>query len=110
MEMVDGMKIVVEAGERHFPGRQSSAIVQPPLQQQDAQTRLREIAAEHEPMVPRADDDTVVNAARIDLHVIPLHWQYQDEIYMRLTFRTNLRCLSPAREAHGRKVTEIELI
>jgi hypothetical protein len=60
VEMIDGMQIVVEARRRHFLGREPAAILQAPVDQQDAQARLRQVAAQNQAVMAGADDDAVV--------------------------------------------------
>ena len=58
--MIYGMQIVIEARQRGFLGHQAAAIIQPTIDDEDFEARAREIAAEHETLMTRADDDAVI--------------------------------------------------
>ena len=60
VEMIDRMQVVVEAGCRHFLGRECAAVLQAPVHQQDVEAAARQIGAEHQAVVAGADDDPVV--------------------------------------------------
>ena len=59
-EMIDGMKVVIEARQGGFLGHQAAAIVQPAIDDENFQAGAREITPQHEALMTRADDDPVI--------------------------------------------------
>ena len=60
VEMVDRVEVVIEAGRGRLFGHQPAAVFEPAVDQQNAQARFGEIAAEDEAVMAGADDDAVV--------------------------------------------------
>ena len=60
MEMIDGMRVVIEAGCGDLPGRKAAAILQAAIDQQDLQAGFGEVAAEDQAVMSGADDDPVI--------------------------------------------------
>src|SRR6185312_11344430 len=60
MKMIDGMKVVIEAGQRCFACAQAAAISQAAIHQQNVQTGAGEIGAQDQAMVAGSDNDPVI--------------------------------------------------
>ena len=60
VEMIDRMQVVIEARRGRLLGDQRAAVLQPAVHQQDVETALLQVRAEHQAMVAGADDDAVV--------------------------------------------------
>ena len=74
VKVIDGVEVVIEARLCRLLGAEPAAVIEPPLHQQNLQARPRQIAAEHQTMVSRANDDSVVIALKSPGHGVPLIW------------------------------------
>jgi hypothetical protein len=62
VEVIDGMQVVIEAGFGRLLGGKTAAVVEPTLDNEDVESSLGEIGAEHEAVMAGADDDAIVVA------------------------------------------------
>ena len=62
VEVIDGMQVVIEAGFGHLFGAKTAAVVEPTLDNQDVESSLGEIGAEHEAVMAGTNDDAIVGA------------------------------------------------
>ena len=62
VEVIDRMQVVIEAGFGRLLGGKTAAVVEPTLDNEDVESSLGEIAAEHEAVMAGADDDAIVVA------------------------------------------------
>src|SRR6185436_8769747 len=60
VEMIDRMQVVVEARRGGLLRHQRAAVLQAAVDEENLEAGFCEIAAEHQPVMPRADDDAVV--------------------------------------------------
>src|SRR5260370_12845357 len=60
VEVIDGVQVVIEAGFGRLLGGKTAAVVEPTLDNEDVESSLGEIAAEHEAVMAGADDDPIV--------------------------------------------------
>jgi hypothetical protein len=60
VEVIDGVQIVIEAGLGSLLGAKTTAVVQPALDNEDVESSLGEIRAEHEAVMTGSNDDPVV--------------------------------------------------
>src|SRR5262249_3208813 len=59
MEVIDGMQVVIEAGFSHLFGAKTAAVVDPTLDNEDVESTLGKIRAEHEAVMAAATDDAI---------------------------------------------------
>lgn len=69
VEMIDGMQIVVEARQRRFFRAEPSAVFQPAIHEQHVEW-LRHVGAQHEAVMPCANDDAIVGLVQRCRHAI----------------------------------------
>src|SRR5262245_30076926 len=62
MEVIDGMQVVIEAGFGHLFGAKTAAVVEPTLDNEDVESSLGKIRAEHEAVMAGTNDDAIVVA------------------------------------------------
>src|SRR5262249_2128483 len=62
VEVIDGMQVVIEAGFGCLLGAKTAAVVEPTLDNEDVESSLGEIGAEHEAVMAGADDDAIIVA------------------------------------------------
>ena len=62
------MQVVIEAGFGRLLGGKTAAVVEPTLDNEDVESSLGEIGAEHEAVMAGANDDAIVVALE-DVHV-----------------------------------------
>src|SRR5262249_11707397 len=62
MEVIDGMQVVIEAGFSPLFGAKTAAVVEPTLDNEDVESTLGKIRAEHEAVMAGANDDAIVVA------------------------------------------------
>ena len=60
VEVIDRMKIVIEAGLRDLPRRQAASIIEPPLDQQNPQPGFGQIGRQYQSVLPCSDNDSIV--------------------------------------------------
>src|SRR5262249_56166343 len=60
MEVIDGMQVVIEAGFSHLFGAKTAAVVEPTLDNEDVESTLGKIRAEHEPVMARPNHAPIV--------------------------------------------------
>src|SRR5262249_21369739 len=62
MKVIDGVQVVIEARLGRLLGGKTAAVVEPTLDNEDVESSLGEIAAEHEAVMAGAGDDAIVVA------------------------------------------------
>src|SRR5262249_51563829 len=62
VKVIDRMQVVIEAGFGHLLGAKTAAVVEPTLDNEDVESSLDEIGAEHEAVMAGANDDAIVVA------------------------------------------------
>jgi hypothetical protein len=72
VEVIDGMQVVIEAWRRDLLRRQSAAVLQAAIDQQDVEPAFGKLTAEHQAVMARADDDPVVGFFERCRHASPL--------------------------------------
>jgi hypothetical protein len=73
VEVIDGMKIVIEAGLGCLFGAKTAAVVEPTFDNENVESCLGEIGAEHEAVMAGPNDDAIVVAFE-GVHVLLSHF------------------------------------
>src|SRR4051812_47382563 len=62
VEVIDGVQVVIEAGFGHLFCAKTTAVIEPTLDNEDVESSLGEIGAEHEAVMASTNDDAIVVA------------------------------------------------